>query len=609
MPGLSGMISKLPQQSCIDNVKTMVEVMQHEDFYTYGMHSAPDTFTHVGWSCYKTSFTDCLPIYNEHRDIILFLAGEVFLDADLIHNLKSARHEFSDGNASYLVHLYEELRNKFFETLNGSYSGVLIDCRLKKSFLFNDRFGMHRLFVHHGKKGVFFSSEAKALLAVLAECREFDPKGLVEILTCGCTISDHSLFKDVEVLPGGALIEFVQGSQMCKTKYFDCKAWETQPSLSKEDFFIRFTETLSKAARRQNSGDMPVAVSLTGGFDSRMLMACLSPSQGSLPCYTFGSIYRDTFDVQVARQVSKACGQPHHVLVLGKEFIENLASYLERAVFVSDGYLGLPGAAELYANTLSRKIAPVRLTGNWGSELLRGVRAFKFAAPVNGFLHPDLYQYIEETKVSFLQLSRMQKVSFAAFVQAPQQSYGRIAIERSQIIPRTPFLDNDVVKCLYQAPENVNGFALSESIIAYYHPDLLNIPTDRGFLGDGGKLVRFTRRAFRQALFKAEYLVNHGSPDWFLRLENLLPLSLIGNNLLGRHKFYHFRRWMDEYLAEEIRENIKYLSQTIDCLFFRKNTLSNILDDHLHHKKNLTSEIDIILTLALTHKTLLKANS
>jgi asparagine synthase (glutamine-hydrolysing) len=578
----------------------MVGAIRHEAFYNHGLYLGPKMFTHVGWTCHKRSFTDCMPIFNEKCDIILFLAGEVFPDPNQIFELRRKGHEFSEGDASYLVHLYEELGDKFFGDLNGCFSGFLIDRRQGKSFLFNDRFGMHRVFIHHGKDGFFFSSEAKALLAVLPETREFDPKGLCELLTCGCTLGERSLFKGIEVLPGASLLEFANGRLLRKTQYFDRTVWEGQTRLSETEFISRFTEMLPRVTRKYISSQEPVGMSLTGGLDSRMILACLDIPQGGLPYYTFGSMYRDTFDVKISRRVAKECGQTHQVLVLGDDFLKELPKHLEKAVFLSDGYLGLSGAAELYANSLAREIASVRLTGNWGSELLRGVRAFKFAAPGSDILHPDLHEFVEEARNTFNRMNGMNRISFVPFQQAPHQSYGRLSIERSQVTPRTPFLDNEVVGLCYQAPETCNGFALAEAIISHCRPDLLTIPTDRGFLGLDGALIRAGRRVYREALFKAEYLISHGAPDWVVRRSNLLRLLRLEKKLLGRHKFYHFRQWLREDLAEYVRETLfGYRSSGIKT-YFAPERLEQNVKDHLNGRRNCTEEIDMMLTVALT---------
>ena len=605
MPGLVGLITRLPKESCERKLNSMIGTIRHEAFYNHGRYVDPEMFAHVGWTCHERSFADCMPIVNEKRDIIMFLAGEVFSPSDQISKLRRKGHEFSQGDAGYLVHLYEERDDKFFRDLNGCFSGFLIDRRQKKLFLFNDRFGMHRVFIHPGKDIFFFSSEAKALLAVSPETREFDPKGLCELLTCGCTLGERSLFKGIEVLPGGSLLEFANGSLLRKMRYFDRVVWEGQTRLSEPEFISRFTEMFPVVARKYISSRGPVGISLTGGLDTRMVMSCLDTSPRSFSCYTFGSIYRDTFDVKVARQVAKECGQTHEVLVLGEDFLTKLPGYLEKAVFVSDGYLGLSGAAELYANALAREIAPVRLTGNWGGELLRGARAFKFVEPSGGFLHPDLHEYVEEARNTFNLVNGINRVSFAPFQQAPHQSYGRLSIERSQVIPRTPFLDNEVVGFAYQAPKTVGGFALAESIIDRLRPDLLTIPTDRGFLGLDGTLIRAGRRAFRKALFKAEYWIGPGTPDWLVR-SHLLHLLPMEKHLLGRHKFYHFRLWMREHLSRPIREILTYDSESALSPYINHKTLEEILDDHFQERRNCTSEIDNILTLALTCKLLFK---
>ena len=604
MPGLVGFITEAPKESCEKKLKLMVKATLHEPFYNYGLHSNPAMHTYVGWTCHKNSFTDCMPIVNEGKDIILFLAGEIFSDYDKILDLRKKGHKFSEGDASYLVHLYEELGDKFFVDLNGCFSGVLIDRRQKKSFLFNDRFGMHRIFIHHGKDGFFFSSEAKALLAVLPETRGFDPKGLVELLTCGCTLGEHSLFKGIEILPGGSLLEFANAHLVRNSRYFDRKVWEAQESLSEAEFTSRFIEIFPKVTKKYISSPYPIGISLTGGFDSRMVMACLYPSPGDFPCYTFGSMYRDTFDVKVARKVARECSQAHQVFILGEEFVSKLPMYLEKAVFLSDGYLGLSGAAELYANSLARGISPVRLTGNWGSELLRGVRAFKFAEPSNGILHPDLNGFVEDAKNSFYQMNDIKRGSFVPFHQAPHQGYGRLSIERSQLIPRTPFLDNEVVKLIYQAPKTINGFALAKVIIAHLKPTLLKIPTDRGYLGVEQPIIRACRRVYRELLFKSEYWFGHGAPNWLVRQGALLRLLQVEKQFLGRHKFYHLRKWLREQLSERIQDLlIQDLNQAIKP-YINENCLKIILYDHFQEKKNNTAEIDSILTLVLTAKAL-----
>ena len=93
------------------------------------------------------------------------LKGEGFRRPGTIQCLKSRGHEFDVNGASYLVHLYEE-DPLFPARLNGRFHGLVVDRSEKTALLFNDRYGMHRIYYHESKDGFFFAAEAKAILAV-----------------------------------------------------------------------------------------------------------------------------------------------------------------------------------------------------------------------------------------------------------------------------------------------------------------------------------------------------------------------------------------------------------------------------------------------------------
>jgi len=59
------------------------------------------------------------------------------------------------------------------------------------SSLFNDRYGLHRLYYHEAKEAFYFAAEAKAILAVRPELRSPDWQGLGEFVACGCVLEDR----------------------------------------------------------------------------------------------------------------------------------------------------------------------------------------------------------------------------------------------------------------------------------------------------------------------------------------------------------------------------------------------------------------------------------
>ena len=606
MPGLVGIISKQKPDNCERQVRTMLASMQYEDFYNSGVYCNPETSVYVGWTCHRKSYSDCLPVTNHARDLVLLFTGEVFEDQ---HQPSIGKSEGSANNAGRLIRLYEDYGENFFEKLNGWFSGLLLDTRRDKVFLFNDRYGMDRIFIHEGKDGLYFSSEAKALLAVLPETREFNPRGLGEFLTCGCTLGSHSLYKDINVLPPGSLWISEHGEVKKRGCYFNIGHWVGQQRIQEKEFLPLMVELFGGLVSRYTGGPLPVGVSLTGGLDSRMVMACLDKIPGEFPCYTFGSLYRDTFDVKVAREVAKACGQPHHVLVLGEEFLHDFQNYLKKAVYISEGYIGLSGAAELYVNSLARNIAPVRVTGNYGGELLRGVRTFKSELPRVGFVKPELQPFLLEAQTTFQELETTDPVTFALFHQAPSQGYGRLAIERSQMILRTPFMDNDLVKLVYQVPPySLKSKEVSVAIVSRYKPILLEIPTDRGLLGAGSRFRSLTRRFYREALFKTEYFSSHGMPTWLARISRFGLGRFLEKSFLGRHKFQHLHLWTRKQFAGYISDLLFQGSRDLGE-FFNLRQVESMVHDHIAGRKNYVDEIDKLLTLTLVHNTLLKGGT
>ena len=60
--------------------------------YTHGIYTSPENGFFIGYTAIQNSFVDCMPIFNENRDIVLFLTGECYLDQGLIEDLKNRDH-------------------------------------------------------------------------------------------------------------------------------------------------------------------------------------------------------------------------------------------------------------------------------------------------------------------------------------------------------------------------------------------------------------------------------------------------------------------------------------------------------------------------------------
>ena len=75
---------------------------------------------------------------------------------------------------------------------------------MQKLVLFNDRYGVNRIYYHENADGFYFSSEAKALLKILPDTRQLNLRSLGEVLCCEAVLQNRSLFSGISLLPGGS---------------------------------------------------------------------------------------------------------------------------------------------------------------------------------------------------------------------------------------------------------------------------------------------------------------------------------------------------------------------------------------------------------------------
>jgi len=605
MPGIVGLVTRMPRERAEAELWRMVEALRHENFYVTGSLVDEALGVYVGWIARKGSFSDGMPLRNEQGDVVLVFSGEEFPAPGTQRHLIARGHRLDGAESSYLVHLYEE-DPSFPAGLNGRFHGLLTDRRSGTATLFNDRYGMHRVYYHESSEAFYFAAEAKAILAVRPELRCFDPRGIGEFVACGSVLEDRTLFEGVHVLPCASAWVFRNGSVERKRAYFQPREWENQSPLAPEAYYREIREIFSRNLSRYFEGREAIGLSLTGGLDTRMIMAWHKPSPGSLPCYTFGGMFRDSRDVLVARQVASGCAQSHEVIRVGEEFLLRFPHYAERAVYLTDGCVDVGRAPDLYLNERAREIAPVRMTGNYGGEVLRRVRAFKSVEPMSGLFSPELLSYARRAAETYARLLRWHPISFAVFGQGPWHHYGVLALEQTQLSLRSPFLDNDFVRTVFRAPAStLASNDVSLRLIADGDASLGRIMTDRGLAGDQ-RFSAAASRAFLEFLFKAEYVYDIGMPQWVARIDHLLSLFRLERLFLGRHKLFHFRVWYRDVLSKYVREMLLD-PRTLSRPYLERDRLEMVVQGHLTGNRNYTTVIHTVLTLELLHRLFLDA--
>lgn len=601
MPGIVGLITKKPHQEAEAELRRMVATLCHEPSYVTGTWIDRSACVYVGWVARSGSFSAAMPLVNETGDVVLVFSGEEFSDAATRSRLRQLGHDVCDGGSSYLVHLYEE-NPSFLANLNGRFQGLLIDRNRGTATLFNDRYGMHRVYYEESAEAFYFAAEAKAILAVRPELRILDLHSFGELISCGCVLENRTVFKNIRVLPAAAAWVFRAGTNEGKTNYFEPREWEDQEPLQPEAYYRELKTVFASNLPRYFNGQQTVGMSLTGGFDTRMIMAWHKSPPKSLPCYSFGGMFRDSQDVLIARRVADACGQSHSVIPVGEEFLSRFARYAERTIYLTDGCADVSHSPDLYVNELAAQISPIRMTGNYGGEVLRQVRAFKPQTTIPAPFRSDLLPYVERAHDTYSKLVKVHPLSFAAFRQAPWHHYGLRALEETQLSLRSPYLDNDFVRTVFRAPQSTlmtNDVSLR--LIADGNAALTHIRTDRGAAGSAGRMRTKTIKAWLDFSFKAEYAYDYGMPQWVAATDHLLASFRLERLFLGRHKFKHFRIWYRDALSEYLR-GMLLDPKSLSRAYLNRHSLETIVARHCKGDRNYTSELHTLLTLELLHR-------
>jgi asparagine synthase (glutamine-hydrolysing) len=256
----------------------------------------------------------------------------------------------------------------------------------------------------------------------------------------------------------------------------------------------------------------------------------------------------------------------------------------------------------LYVSEKARAIAPTKVVGTYGSEVLRHLTMLKPVSLLPGLLSPDFRPYVRQARDTYATLGGEHPVTFTAFRQSPWWHYGVLALEQTQLTVRSPFLDNDFIRTVFRAPagESINN-DVRLRMIADGNPQLCHIPTDLGFAGTSGRVRSKASQLIQAFTYRAEHAYDYHMPPWLASLDHLSPFRF-ERLFLGRHKLSHYGAWYRGALSQYVRD-ILLDSRTLSRPHLERQGVEAVVREHLRGSRIYTREIHKILTLELVYRT------
>jgi Asparagine synthase len=250
----------------------------------------------TSWSVYSDGFELCL------------FEGDLYDD---LPGLKVAPGENPRIAERIAGHMRKQPDVRFSE-LVGIYSGVYVNRERSCAYVFGDVTGTRPVFWHSNEKRLVVTGNLWAFRGCQGLERCWDRMALAQVLTIGFPMAGRTWLDGVRLLQRGRQVRSFSDGRTEVRMTLDPVAREPW-SLEQSVHALRdsLDETVARICRRLNR---PVALGLSGGLDSRTLLASLHTQKIAHLNFTF-CISPDEADNRIAKSSAELLGDQHTTVV------------------------------------------------------------------------------------------------------------------------------------------------------------------------------------------------------------------------------------------------------------------------------------------------------
>lgn len=605
MCGIVGIVNSNQEPVSSEVLHKMTSQLWHRGPDADGIFlSGPVGLGHRRLSIIDLSQAANQPISTRDGRYTIVYNGEVYNFKEIRNELQSLGHSFSSqSDTEVVLHAFSEWREASFSKFNGMFALAIWDQNQKKVFLARDRYGIKPLYYHQTENRILFTSEIKAFLKHPDYQVDINHEALLEYFTFQNFFTDHTLFKNVKILPAGSYVEIDINSAKFVTPqiYWDYNFYEDETLNNYEDCMQELDYLFVQAVKRQLVSDVEVGSFLSGGMDSGSIMAIAAKNFPQLKTFTCG------FDLTSATRAEQSYDERRYAREMAeffgtKHFERKIASFDMEAIIPKLAYhLEEPRVGQSYPNYYAAELASehvkVVLSGCGGDEIFAGYPWRYYRAVSND----NFEDYVDKYYQFWQRL-----IPNSAIKQVFQPVWNQVSHVWTRDIFRNVFAKHQdqltrpedyVNHSLYfEAKTFLHGLLVVEDKLSMAHGLELRVP----FLDND--LVDFAMRI----------------PVRF-KLGNLQNVVKMNENELGQKVIQYYkknndgklilRQLMEHYIPYEVTQRAKqgfsapdaswfknesagivrgklYSSNARIYNFFDKRSITTLLDEHLNGDKN-----------------------
>lgn len=312
-------------------------------------------------------------IINNDLNICCIIEGLVFINNEektIINKIYGTEQSLT--NKEYLPFLFALYGNDLINKITGWYNIFLFDSKERKGFLFNDRLGYYPMFYYENTEVFIFASKLEALLSsgFLFDI-EFDKVSIIEHLFFNYTLSDNTFIKRLRTLNPASYIQFCPSGSYTKKTYWHFKDLLVVTPTKKREGRSLINMGLNSALRKLDSLKRnSFNLSLTGGWDSRVVLSYLNSNKDQLNLFSFG--VKDSQDIIIPQHIGRCERISYTPFILdeqylSKEFLKSASLTINK----SNGTRNFKRAH--YINTFEKisKNSDLVISGIYGDEVLK----------------------------------------------------------------------------------------------------------------------------------------------------------------------------------------------------------------------------------------------
>ena len=227
------------------------------------------------------------PIWSDDRSCCLVMEGEFYNSAELAAELQLQGHASTFANdAELALAIVRWMGIDGVKRINGAFVLALWDAARQRLVIVNDRLGLYPLYYAVQERTFLFSSGMRSLLQEPSLSRSVDRVTMAEFLTFDHALGQRTLLESVTLMEQGAILTFEDG-RVTLDSYWIPEHPQQYELRGEEEWADDLIDHLRQAVRRQVKDDLSTGLLLSGGLDSRVLLAILKEQGGAGGFRTF----------------------------------------------------------------------------------------------------------------------------------------------------------------------------------------------------------------------------------------------------------------------------------------------------------------------------------